>query len=997
MPDTSSRLIDTRTLILPAILSVLLVFSSQISFLLFHTLAESFAIFVALLSSVVIWQMYAFTRNHFLMYLGCGYFWIATLDMAHTLVYKGLNILPVTGADISVQLWIGARFLEATLLLTAPWFLAHSLKRNLTFTLFSVITTTLLILIFSGNFPIGFIEGDGLTKFKIYSEYIIIGMLAAAMFHLTRQRKLIDQRVFKLMIASIALTMMAELSFTYYTSVYDISNLAGHIFKLFSFWMIYIAVVRTTLREPFSALSKAETHYDAVPDATIIIDKEGIIKHVNKAACLLANKPTTALIGINAHNVFHDQNIDKKDCPICQSVVNKTELSAYELKIKDTLWCDFSTSIIHDEDSFIEVIRDITNKKTTETALVKSEGQLRTLTNTLPDLVWLKDPDGVYLSCNLKFERFFGAKENEIVGKTDYDFVGKELADSFRRNDKIAMAAGRSSTNEEELTYADDGHSELNETIKTPMFDTNGELIGILGIARDITERKKMEKAFQENAYNLLAAQAIAKIGNWKIFPETGEIEGSKELYNIFSLGENEHTLKSFTSVVHPNDRRKMLKHVQNGIDHGTPWDIEYRLLLKDGSKKWVHAVGEPVFDIAGKTTCLIGIIQDITARKNADETLRRSQKLDALGQLTGGIAHDYNNMLGVIMGYAELLDRSLNDHPKQKKYANEIISAGKRGAKLTQKLLAFSQKNVSDPKKLNINNLLQNIRHMLEKTLTVRVKLAFDFEKNLWPVLLDDSGMEDAILNMSINAMHAIEGTGQLTFRTRNEHINESEGKPLNLNAGDYVTLSISDTGTGMDTVTREKIFEPFYSTKGDKGTGLGLSQVYGFVQHSDGAIAVYSEPHHGTEFILYFPCYRGGDGDEKTEEQHRSVNFTGSETILVVDDEPALLELTCEILTYQGFKVISSESAKKALEIIEYEQIDLLISDIIMPEMDGYQLAAIVQEKYPSIKIQLASGFADETNMDMIDEILQQNILLKPFNSKTLLQRIKELLNEK
>lgn len=982
---------------LPVVLSVLLVLSNQVSFLLFHTLAEFFAIFVALLSSVVIWQMYGFTRNHFLMYLGCGYFWIATLDMAHSLVYKGLNILPVTGTDIAVQLWIGARFLEATLLLTAPWFLAHSLKRNLTSTLFTVITIMLLILIFSGNFPTGFIEGEGLTHFKVYSEYMIIGMLAAAIFYLTQQRKLIDQRVFRLMITSIALTMMAELSFTYYTSVYDLSNLAGHIFKLFSFWMIYVAVVRTTLREPFSALSKAETHYDAVPDATIIIDTEGIIQHVNKAACLLANRPTTALIGIDAHNIFHEQNVDTKDCPICQAVINKTELTAYELKIKDTLWCDFSTSIIDDDYSFIEVIRDITHKKTTETALVKSEGQLRTLTNTLPDLVWLKDPDGVYLSCNLKFERFFGAKENEIVGKTDYDFVEKEVADSFRRHDKLAMAAGRPSTNEEALTYADDGHSELAETIKTPMFDSNGELIGILGIARDITERKNLEKAFQENAYNLLRAQAIAKIGNWKIFPETGEIEGSKELFSIFGLGENQQTLKSCSNVIHPDDRENMLKHVQNGIDHGTPWDIEYRLLLTDGSKKWVHAVGEPVFDIEGKTTCLIGIIQDITARKNADETLRRSQKLDALGQLTGGIAHDYNNMLGVIMGYAELLERSLNGQPKQKKYANEILSAGKRGAKLTQKLLAFSQKNMSDPEKLNINNLLKNIRNMLKKTLTVRIKLAFDLEKNLWPVLLDDSGMEDAILNMSINAMHAIEGTGQLTFRTRNEHINESTGKPLNLKAGDYVTLSISDTGTGMDEVTREKIFEPFYSTKGEKGTGLGLSQVYGFVQHSGGVIAVYSEPNHGTEFILYFPCYRGGGSDEKAVEHHRSVNFTGSETILVVDDEPALLELTCEILTYQGFNVIASESAKKALEIIEHEQIDLLISDIIMPEMDGYQLAAVVQEKNPSIKIQLTSGFADETNMSMIDERLQQNILLKPFNSQALLQRVNTLLNEK
>jgi len=383
--------------------------------------------------------------------------------------------------------------------------------------------------------------------------------------------------------------------------------------------------------------------------------------------------------------------------------------------------------------------------------------------------------------------------------------------------------------------------------------------------------------------------------------------------------------------------------------------------------------------------------------RAKLQHQLHQSQKMDALGNLTGGIAHDYNNMLGVIMGYADLLQDALNDRPKLAKYTHEIYHAGERGAKLTKKLLAFSRQKASEANCINLNSLLQSEQHMLEKTLTVRIKLVFDLAEDLWATWINDSEMEDIVLNMSINAMHAIDGNGQLTIRTSNEQLNQMDAQSLALASGDYVLLSITDTGCGMDEATREKIFEPFFSTKGEKGTGLGLSQVYGFVHSSGGAIKVYSEPGHGTRFALYFPRYIESDYKEQSVKENSTVDIKGTETILVVDDEPALLSLSCEILAKHNYNVISAENAKKALEILEYETVDLLISDIIMPEMDGYQLAAVVNEKYPAIKIQLASGFADDRNVGMINESLQKNLLLKPFNSQDLLQRIREVLDEK
>lgn len=379
------------------------------------------------------------------------------------------------------------------------------------------------------------------------------------------------------------------------------------------------------------------------------------------------------------------------------------------------------------------------------------------------------------------------------------------------------------------------------------------------------------------------------------------------------------------------------------------------------------------------------------------DEQLRLSQKMDALGKLTGGVAHDYNNMLGVIIGYAELLKNALSEQPKLFKYAHEVIHAGERSSKLTKKLLAFSRQKTPESDRVDINVLLKNQQHMLEKTLTVRIKLAFDLANDLWPVWLDASDTEDAILNMCINAMHAIEDNGQLTIRTSNEHFSEVDAQSLSLAAGDYVALSITDTGSGMDEVTKEKIFDPFYSTKGDKGTGLGLSQVYSFVGRSNGEIKVYTELDHGTQFTLYFPRYNKNRRVDPSTQDIQPSEFGGDESILIVDDESALLGLTCEILQQRGYNTHSAEGGKQALRILENESIDLLISDIVMPEMDGFQLISIVQEKYPTVKIQLASGFVDDRHADTVDDSLRNNLLLKPFNSRTLLQRVRVLLDEK
>lgn len=335
---------------------------------------------------------------------------------------------------------------------------------------------------------------------------------------------------------------------------------------------------------------------------------------------------------------------------------------------------------------------------------------------------------------------------------------------------------------------------------------------------------------------------------------------------------------------------RKSISPLINGPNHSLKYEAEHQ--HQDG-----HIIPVEIFlqyiQLTGESPCFVAFVRDISEQIALEESLRRTEKMDALGKLTGGIAHDYNNMLGVIMGYSGLLECELNNQPKLAKYAHEIYHAGERGAFLTNKLLSLSRKKEikSEAESMNLNSLLMSQQQMLERTLTVRIKLVFDLQDDLWPVLLENSDIEDTILNMCINAMHAIEGHGRLTVHTRNYTTNYVEAKELGLTAGDYVLLCINDTGLGMNAQTREKIFEPFFSTKGEKGTGLGLSQVYDFTQRSGGCIKVDSKPNKGTRFTLYFPRYFENEVKEQVIEEFIIEDFKGTETILLVDDEPNYL----------------------------------------------------------------------------------------------------------
>lgn len=432
------------------------------------------------------------------------------------------------------------------------------------------------------------------------------------------------------------------------------------------------------------------------------------------------------------------------------------------------------------------------------------------------------------------------------------------------------------------------------------------------------------------------------------------------------------------------------------------PYEKEY--IRKDGGHYPVLLKGMIIYDASGNKM-IWSFIEDISKRKQAEKSLQRSQKMDAIGQLTGGIAHDFNNILGIILGNLEMLKYELpKESGKALSRIDSIYQAGQRAVDLTKQLLSFSRSRPSRQDVTNINNLVEKIENLIARSVTPEVVFSHQLDENLWLTQIDQGEFEDAMLNLSLNARDAMSGRGQLMLRTRNVTLDESSCEHIvNARPGEYVELIISDTGEGISVEQQERIFEPFYTTKEEgKGTGLGLAMVYGFVQRSGGFIGVHSETGVGTTFKLYLPRFEG-EAESLAEEKIEKavVPPRGSETLLIVDDEEALLKLASSFLVSLGYRVFTATDGKKALKKLHQEPgVDLLISDIVMPGgINGFELAKQASAEFSGLKVLLTSGYAGKVVgvSDAITSENKANILNKPYSHNELAIRVRTILDER
>jgi len=436
-------------------------------------------------------------------------------------------------------------------------------------------------------------------------------------------------------------------------------------------------------------------------------------------------------------------------------------------------------------------------------------------------------------------------------------------------------------------------------------------------------------------------------------------------------------------------------------LDRREPLDISDDTILDNSNEERIfHSRLIPILDKVGIPQYLLGISEDITQRKKLEAQLSQSQKMEAIGQLAGGVAHDFNNMLGVIIGRAELAMEKVARDDTLRKDLEDILAAGLRSAEITRQLLAFARKQTIIPKILDLNKTVEGMLKLLRRLIGEDIDLAWLPGAKLWPVKMDPSQIDQILANLCVNARDAIAGVGKVTIETHKAEFDDAYcAKHKGFHPGEYVMLAISDDGVGMDKPTMDKIFEPFFTTKEmGKGTGLGLATVYGIIKQNAGFINVYSEQGYGSTFKIYLPRLSDSAGDSAKADQVPST-LIGHETVLVVEDEMMYLQISKSILESYGYEVLTASSPGEALRVVKEHngKIDLLLTDLIMPEMNGKDLAKKVVSLFPDIVCLFMSGYTD--NVIVHHGVLDEGIhfIQKPFSKQILSKKVRELLDMK
>jgi two-component system cell cycle sensor histidine kinase/response regulator CckA len=508
--------------------------------------------------------------------------------------------------------------------------------------------------------------------------------------------------------------------------------------------------------------------------------------------------------------------------------------------------------------------------------------------------------------------------------------------------------------------------------------------------------RFRMHVLAQEELFSLIGENAADMIA---VVTVNGE-----RLYNSPSyeklLGYTPEDLEKTSAYeqIHPDDQKAVKLAAEEAKTTGLGRRVEYRIRHKNGEWRMLESTASAVRDSKGDVEKLVIVNRDITERRHLEQQLLLSQRLEAVGKLSGGIAHDFNNILGVIIGYSEALQQKIAADDPIREAIDEIEKAGQRAAVLTQQLLAFSRKQVLEPKILNLNSIVADVEKMLRRLIGEDVELKIILDSALGTVKADRGQIEQVILNLAVNARDAMPRGGKLKIETMNADLDENDARRTRyVVPGHYVMLQVSDSGMGMSAEVQSHIFEPFYTTKEQgKGTGLGLATVYGVIKQSGGYIWVASEIGKGSKFQVYLPRAEGVAIEITRKQPILPAHGVG--TILVVEDESSLRKLACNILKDGGYKVLEAEDGAKALEVAKHlhDNVDLLLTDVVMPGMNGPELADKLSIERPQMKILYMSGYTD--GAVAAHGVLKPGlvILRKPFSQSQLLQKVREMLAE-
>jgi PAS domain S-box-containing protein len=746
-----------------------------------------------------------------------------------------------------------------------------------------------------------------------------------------------------------------------------------------------------------------QTFFNALDDLVFVFEPEGRILFANPAAQSQLGYTPSELAGMTALDLHSPEQRPEAAKLLAGLIAGEITICPIPLQARDGTRILVETKILHGQwrgkKALLGISCDITRHKLAEEhqrQLAEVNQMLQTVMDTIPVRIFWKNKDLVYLGCNRLFAEDAGRKSPEdILGETDYNLGWREQAELYRKDDREVIRSGNSKLGYEEPQTAPDGKQLWLRTSKIPLRDINNRIVGILGTYEDITERKQAEAELNRlmTAIEQTPESVVITDTKGRILYVNPVFERVTGYSRAEVIGQNPRLLKS------NRQDSAFYRQLWAKISAGEVWRGRFINKKKDGALFTEDAVIAPVRDEKGAVTNYIAIKRDISHELELEVQYRQTQKIDSIGRLAGGVAHDFNNILAVICGHTELALAQLSPDAPLRSNLECIQESAERAANLTRQLLAFARRQVIEPRRINLNELIVNLNKMLRRLIGEDIKLVTQTAPDLGQIKADPGQIEQVLLNLVVNARDAMPDGGTLTICTDNVTLDEDYARRHLVTPGDYVMVSVSDTGVGMTDEVKQHVFEPFFTTKEQgKGTGLGLATCFGIIQQSNGHIHSDSQVDKGTQFKIYLPRVRGLEDSISSREVPVSLP-QGTETILLAEDEPSLRQLMARVLRTQGYTVLEAADGHEALTLAQANgaKIQLLLTDVIMPGLSGKTLAEWLGQVNPAVRVLFISGYIN--NNAVRDAMSRPGtfFLQKPFNPLDLTKKVREAIESK
>ncbi len=763
-----------------------------------------------------------------------------------------------------------------------------------------------------------------------------------------------------------------------------------------------------------NALLESEERFrnlvEGMSEGLIQVDNDDRIIYVNRSLCDLLGYLPGELLGETGYELlvpaeYRSLIMDKNRLRL-QGASDRYE-SRMRKKTGEIIDIEIGGSSVRDASGEVVgsmgVITDISARR-------KAENQLRyqaDLLNNVSDAILATDRQFRVRYWNKAAEKQYGWKETEVMGRHFADFIQPRYPTETRWSVMRRIAREGKWSGELEHNRRDGTWFPVLATV-SEVTDNDGAIIGHVAVNRDISERKRAENALQESEERFRTFFENTFVGIYRTTPVGRILMANPALVTMLGyvtfeeMAERNLEEGGYVPGYRREDFKRLLEDGDQMIGHEAQWT------KKDGKTLWVRENARVVRDRTGAALYYEGTVEDITQQKRAEsekaqmeDELRQSQKMEAIGQLAGGVAHDFNNMLAGIMGNAEMLYGRLTKNPELAKMAEQIISGAEHAAKLTKQLLAFSRKGEIQRAPVDVHRVVGETAGILANTIDRRIAIEQNLRASPSIVMGDHSQLENMLLNLGLNSRDAMPRGGRLTFATETVEMDADyvERYKYRVEPGRYIKIEVDDSGSGMDEEVHRHIFEPFFTTKEPgKGTGLGLASAYGTVKNHGGHIECYSEPGHGTVMKIYLPVHDSAEKVQKGQREEREACPEGKvrACILVVDDEELVRGMTEQVLRTRGYEVLTAVDGEEALGVYQawHREIDLVILDMIMPKMSGRETFMEMKKLNPGIKAILSSGFSEDGEAREVLRLGIRGFVQKPFRMEELLQKVGEAL---